>query len=468
MIFNSFGFFLFIIVLFVIYWATKDEYKKYIILIFNIFFYLGFGIKSLFILLLMILISFYSGMLIDKNRRYTKYAIAVCLIPLLLYKYLDFSLSIFKSFYYFESTSLNIIAPIGISFYTFEIISYLVDISRFKSKPEKSLINYTCYISFFGTISSGPIERPDMFIPQINKPKPFNEAKAVTGIQLFIFGLFKKIVVADNLSYYVNKIFNSIEEYSGFSLLFATVLFAFCIYCDFSGYSDMAKGVANTLNIDISTNFKAPYLSKSIKEFWSRWHISLSSWLRDYIYIPLGGNRVSKFKHYINLIITFSISGLWHGASFNYLIWGLLNGVYLVIEDIFKLNKKRSNIFLNVLSVTLVFTFISLSWIFFRANNTSDAIYCITNMFNNIINFRTYIISGLYSFDLNPLLFIQRLLIYLIPIIIADILIYNNRDPFIWINQQNIVIRYLIYILFIFMILFFHFTGETNFIYFKF
>ena len=230
----------------------------------------------------------------------------------------------------------------------------------------------------------------------------------------------------------------------------------------------MAKGVANTLNIDISTNFKAPYLSKSIKEFWSRWHISLSSWLRDYIYIPLGGNRVSKFKHYINLIITFSISGLWHGASFNYLIWGLLNGVYLVIEDIFKLNKKRSNIFLNVLSVTLVFTFISLSWIFFRANNTSDAIYCITNMFNNIINFRTYIISGLYSFDLNPLLFIQRLLIYLIPIIIVDILIYNNRDPFIWINQQNIVIRYLIYILFIFMILFFHFTGETNFIYFKF
>ncbi|MGS0525486.1 MBOAT family O-acyltransferase [Zobellia nedashkovskayae] len=256
--------------------------------------------------------------------------------------------------------SLRIILPVGISFYTFQTLSYSIDVYKRKLKPSQDIIVFFTFVSFFPQLVAGPIERATNLLPQFTSKRKFTHATLSHGFKLMIWGFFLKVVVADRASIYVNAVYNNIESHEGLSFLAATFLFAFQIYGDFAGYSLIAIGTAKLFGFDLMTNFNRPYFSSSVSEFWTRWHISLSTWFRDYLYIPLGGNRATKPRWLFNLFITFLVSGLWHGANWTFVVWGALNGVYLIFEVLlFKQRKK------NVLNIITTFILINFAWIFF-------------------------------------------------------------------------------------------------------
>ncbi|WP_405410906.1 MBOAT family O-acyltransferase [Maribacter sp. Asnod1-A12] len=281
--------------------------------------------------------------------------------------------------------NFDLLLPVGISFYTFQAVGYTIDVYRGDIKSEKHFGIYSLFVSFFPQLVAGPIERAVNLLPQFKEVKVFNYQQAADGIRLMIWGFFMKIVVADRLAIYVNSVYVVPENHSSITLLVATIFFAFQIYCDFAGYSNIAIGCAKIMGFDLMTNFKRPYFAQSCAEFWSRWHISLSTWFKDYVYIPLGGNRVGTIKNYRNLLITFLVSGLWHGANWTYVIWGGLNGLYQVIYKILGISPKRkkTNVSINLVyigNLLLTFVLISFSWIFFRANTLSDALIVIERM----------------------------------------------------------------------------------------
>ncbi len=271
---------------------------------------------------------------------------------------------------------LDFILPIGLSFHTFQAMSYTIEVYRGNYKAERHLGIYALYVMFYPQMVAGPIERPQHILPQLHKVIRFDDKKFVTGLFFILLGLFKKVVIADRLGLFVDPIFSDTHGHSALELLTATYFFAFQIYCDFSGYSDIAVGAALTLGIDLMQNFNMPYLSKNIAEFWKRWHISLSTWFRDYVYIPLGGNRKNVFITCVNLMLVFLLSGLWHGANWKFLIWGGIHGFLLIVYRILK----RYNFELKgftFLKWLITFNLVCLAWIFFRANNVSDAFYVI-------------------------------------------------------------------------------------------
>ncbi|MFS4491334.1 MBOAT family O-acyltransferase [Maribacter sp. 2308TA10-17] len=278
-----------------------------------------------------------------------------------------------------ELPRFDYLLPVGISFYTFQAIGYTIDVYRGEIKHEKHFGVYALFVSFFPQLVAGPIERAKNLLPQFKTFKKFDYEKAVMGIKLMVWGFFMKLVVADRLAIYVNSVYGNVDHHSSITLLTATVFFAIQIYCDFAGYSNIAIGCAKIMGFDLMTNFRRPYFAQSCAEFWQRWHISLSTWFRDYIYIPLGGNRVSKKRNYVNLMVTFLISGLWHGANWTYIIWGGLNGLYQITFKILRFSpskkriKQRSSItyFFNIF---LTFVLICFSWIFFRADSFYQAL----------------------------------------------------------------------------------------------
>ncbi len=306
------------------------------------------------------------------------------------------------------------------------------------------------FISFFSQIVSGPIGRAASLLPQINGEHIFNYEKVTYGLKQIGWGVFKKFAIANTLSIYVDKIFNDVYNYKGFSLIVASLFFTFQIYCDFSGYSDIAIGLAKLLDIDLMTNFKSPYFSSSIKEFWSRWHISLSTWLRDYIYIPLGGNRCSKFRNKINLIITFLISGLWHGANWTFIFWGGIHGIAQVIENLFTKGKKHVNENKDIkwfIKVILVILFCNVAWIFFRANSIGDVKYIFSNMFKGIENPTLYIMNGQLDLQLDKI----QILILFISIVFLGIFDFMSlkKDVISSIGNMSLILRWTIYLLLI-------------------
>jgi len=277
---------------------------------------------------------------------------------------------------------LSIILPIGLSFYTFQAMSYTIEVYRGNQKAERHFGIFSLYIMFYPLLLAGPIERPYNLLPQLRIKQDFEYTRVVEGLRLMLWGLFKKLVIADRLAIYVNAVYNNYEAHNGTTLILASIFFTFQIYCDFSGYSDMAIGAAKVMGIKLMNNFNRPYFSRSMSEFWKRWHISLSSWFRDYVYITLGGNRVSIPRWYLNLFIVFLISGLWHGANWTYVIWGALNGFYLIFAIISQgfRNKAKRLVGLdklpwlnNLLEVMITFALSSFAWIFFRANHVTDA-----------------------------------------------------------------------------------------------
>ncbi len=405
MLFNSWQFGLFFPIVFAIYWGLPEKFRWAVILVSSYYFYMSWNVKYVILILFTTIISYLAALLIERyreNNSVKKFILAftliACLGVLFIFKYYNFVLESFASFMSLfaiklHPATLNLLLPVGISFYTFQTLGYVIDVYRGETKPEKNLGIYAAFISFFPQLVAGPIERTNNLLPQIKAKHVFNYDQAAYGIKLMTWGFFKKLAIADVLAQYVDKTYSNLTGAASFDLCLAIFFFAIQIYCDFSGYSDIARGCAKMMGINLMENFKSPYFSASIKEFWSRWHISLSTWFRDYVYIPLGGNRVNKFRHCINLLITFIISGLWHGANWTFVIWGFIHGLAQVIENFLTRPKNLSGIKWLV-RVIITFIFVSLAWVFFRAENFNDAIYIFTHMFNGILEPAKFFITN--------------------------------------------------------------------------
>jgi len=404
MLFTSITFAFFLPLIFLLYWAVPARFRYIALFIADIIFYMYGG--PVFILLLgaVAFVTYIAGRFIEDKKtlsagtkKYVAAAVVIVLGILAFFKYANFFLDTLAGIcsllsISFAPSTLKLAMPIGISFYSFTAIGYVVDVYRGKISAEKNFIKYMAFVAFFPTVMSGPINRAEDILPSINEPADFDYEEAVLGLRQMLWGFFKKLIVADTLARYSDMIFDNVQFYFGLTLITATVFYTFQIYCDFSGYSDIAMGTARLLGIHCMDNFKSPYYSRSDKEFWTRWHISLSSWFRDYVYIPLGGSRVSEIRHYVNLMLTMLLSGLWHGADWSFVIWGGLHGLYQVIEDFCHkhLSKKENrgkkerdivrSVPWNIGHGILTFAMVSFAWSFFRANNTKDAIYIATHM----------------------------------------------------------------------------------------
>lgn len=482
MVFNSVGFLIFFILVVSIYFLLAYKFRWLFLLASSCIFYMAWKPVYIFLILFSSAINYAMSLKINaakdeiQKRNYLIISLSISLGILFIFKYLTlvndtiFSLcSLVKINYPFET--LNIILPMGISFYTFQTLSYTIDVYNGKIKPEKAFLKLLLFITFFPQLVAGPIERFDRLMPQLLKKRKFNIKRAINGVQIMLIGYFKKVVIADRLAIAVNTVYNRPQNYSGLYLFIATILFTFQIYCDFCGYSEIAIGCAKVFGIELMDNFNRPYLSKSIKEFWRRWHISLSAWLKDYIYIPLGGSRKGNIKKYINLIITFLASGLWHGANWTFVIWGLLHGLYQVIGEItFNFRQMiKTSIKLKVLQVITTFSLVSFAWIFFRANTVSDAFYIITNLFNDITKWFTirYVYGVVTSMGLTLFEFIIAFISILILIIYE--LLSIKMPLYKKINSSNVILKTIFYSALVIVILTMGvYHSESQFIYFQF
>jgi D-alanyl-lipoteichoic acid acyltransferase DltB (MBOAT superfamily) len=374
--------------------------------------------------------------------------IFICVSSLFYFKYFNFINESFRKLFSafnldYKIGDLNFILPVGISFFTFKIMSYSIDTYRGEIKGKISLPDFSLYVSFFPQILAGPIERAVNLIPQFKKDVSFEYPRVREGLLLFSWGLFKKVVVADRVALVVNNIYSNPSQFQGIPLLVATVLFSYQIYCDFSGYSDMAIGAAKILGYDSMINFKRPYFATNVVEFWRRWHISLSTWFRDYLYIPLGGNRVSLKKWSINILIVFLVSGLWHGAYWTFVVWGGLHGIYLITYRLSKNFKDRfscytipaNSSFLNrVLKIGTTYFLVTFAWIFFRANTLSDAQYICLNLLTGTGKFLLRIHDTGYVRSIIGQLGVtqEELIIVIISISILEAIELAQENPNIW------------------------------------
>lgn len=319
------------------------------------------------------------------TKKYYGVGIVLLVLSLAVFKYTNFFCESFALILGNDFVAISLILPLGISFYTFSAISYIVDVSRRKTKP-KSLKTVALYLSFFPKFTSGPIQKSQDFFEQIEKKRDIGWNTFSLGIQIFVFGLFKKIVLADRLSVFVNQVYETPMVFGSLTVLLATIAYSMQIYFDFSGYSDMAIGIANILGVKLPRNFNLPYLSRNVTEFWKRWHITLSAWLQEYVYFSLGGNRKGKHRTYINLMAVMIIGGIWHGANWTYIFWGLLHGMSLIFHklwmDVTQSDKKRNSSIGKIVSTFLTFLFITLCWIFFRATSIPHALTIIQRLFS--------------------------------------------------------------------------------------
>lgn len=395
MLFNSFEFLFFFLLVTILYFVFKPKYRWTILLVASCYFYMSFIPVYILILFFLILLDFYAAKIIEdetqesRKKLWLKLSLIGNLGILAIFKYYNFlndNLCVLLQITQIKNPIpyLNIILPIGLSFHTFQSMSYTVDVYRGRVKAERHLGIYALFVMFYPQLVAGPIERATSLLQQLKKnDNKLNYDDVVTGFSLMMWGLFKKVVVADSTAIYVDSIYNNAAINHGITNIIATWLFAFQIYCDFSGYSDIAIGAGRVMGYRMMTNFTIPYFSKSITEFWRRWHISLSSWLRDYLYIALGGNRISKVRTYMNLFATMLLGGLWHGASWNFVIWGALNGMYLSVEKLLNFNFDRSkkNILVKSIYIFITFNLICLTWVFFRADTFNNAITILKNIF---------------------------------------------------------------------------------------
>ncbi len=382
LLFNN-GFFVFFFAVFIsLYYFLRNNYaaRKYLFCFFSLyFFYKASGFFVVFVILSAIVDYFLSNAIFRQSDIRKKKFLLICSIVfnlgvLFYFKYTNFFVATCNDLLKTHFNPLNILLPVGISFYTFENLSYTIDVYRGKFIPVRKFTDYLLFLSFFPKLVMGPIVRASDFIPQINKPYQLSENDFAKGFYLILSGMFKKLIISDFITQnFVNYIFDDPSRYTGLECLFAVYGYAVVIYCDFSGYSDVAIGIAKWLGFSIPINFKSPYQSKNIAEFWRRWHISLSSWLRDYLYIPLGGNRKGMVRTYINLMVTMLLGGLWHGASWNFIVWGGLHGLALAFHKIWKQKTEKlflpiaNSSFINSLSVLITFHFVCLGWIFFKS-----------------------------------------------------------------------------------------------------
>ncbi|WP_278020212.1 MBOAT family O-acyltransferase [Flavobacterium ginsengisoli] len=406
MLFNSFNFVIFLPIVFFLYWVIVNKTLKFqnlLLLVSSYFFYACWDWRFLFLLVFSTMLDYFSGIKISESKslKVRKFwfwlSISINLGFLGFFKYYNFFVESFaEGLANFglkvNPLTLDILSPVGISFYTFHGLSYVIDIYKDRIKAEKNLIDYSLFVSFFPLLVAGPIERATHLLPQIKKKRSFDYSKAVDGLRQILWGLFKKIVIADQCAQYATDIFNHSSEYSGSTLVLGAVFFAFQIYGDFSGYSDIAIGTARLFGIDLLRNFAFPYFSRDIAEFWRRWHISLSTWFRDYLYIPLGGSKGGTWMKIRNTFIIFLVSGFWHGANWTFIVWGLLHALYIMPSIIFNTNRKNLDIVAQgrfipngkeILQMIMTFCLTVFAWIFFRADSLKHAVSYISKIFSS-------------------------------------------------------------------------------------
>jgi D-alanyl-lipoteichoic acid acyltransferase DltB (MBOAT superfamily) len=444
--------------------------------------------RPAYIILILIstLIDYYCGLGMGRtsNKKKRKLFLITSLCSnlglLFIFKYLNFFGWTVKYFLGYTQAQcaapiLDILLPVGISFYTFQTLSYTIDVYRRDRKPEKRLGIFALYVSFFPQLVAGPIERSTRLIPQFDNHVKFDYDRVASGLKLMLWGMFKKVVIADNLAQFVDPVYSNASDYTGPSFVIATVFFAFQIYCDFSGYTDIAIGSARVLGFDLMKNFDRPYAAGSVTEFWRRWHISLSTWFRDYLYIPLGGNRVSPSRNYINLFIVFVLCGFWHGANWTFVIWGVLHGLYLMTEKftanfrasiVKKLSLDKMQPLLKFTRVLITFVLVCFAWIFFRAQNLSDAWFIVTHLFNgwssvfNGHNLQPVLILGSYKFFATALI--------LIGVLEMVHLLQSKGSVIKKLNTKPIWLRWSVYYILIISIMLLGNFNSQEFIYFQF
>ncbi len=394
MLFNSFTFLIFFPVVATIYFVLPHRLRWAWLLAASCYFYMAFIPVYILILFFTIAIDYVAGIMIEnaagtRRKLYLTTSIIANVGVLGVFKYFNFfsanARAIAEVFHWpYNFGPLNIILPIGLSFHTFQAMSYTIEVYRGHQKAERHLGIYALYVMFFPQLVAGPIERPQNLLHQFYEEHFLDYERVSNGIRRMAIGLFMKVVIADRLARYVNVVYNDVSSFHGLTLVIATVFFAFQIYCDFAGYSLMAIGAAEVMGFKLMMNFDRPYLSRSISEFWSRWHISLSTWFRDYVYIPLGGNRVNRARWYYNLLVTFLLSGFWHGANWTFVIWGGLNGLYLIIslvtaearaKLVHAIGLDSAPRLHAVMKVAITFALACIAWVFFRANSLADAMH---------------------------------------------------------------------------------------------
>jgi alginate O-acetyltransferase complex protein AlgI len=484
MLFNSFHFLVFFPIVVGLYYALPQKFRWILLLIASYYFYMSWKAEYIILIVASTLVDFGAGLAIEnadskkRKKLWLFLSLFVNLGLLFTFKYWDFfnesirdTLNLFSI--QFDPSTLKLLLPVGISFYTFQTLSYTIDIYYGKIKPIKHLGIFATYVSFFPQLVAGPIERAKHLIPQFYNKVVFEYERVKNGLLLMLWGFFVKIVIADRLAILVNTVYkhddshNYLLDHTGASLFIASFFFMFQLYLDFSAYSNIAIGAARVLGFDLRSNFRRPYWATSISDFWHRWHISLSTWFRDYVYIPLGGNKRGVKRHLINLLITFVLSGVWHGASWNFVLWGLLNGIFLIAQvfiDRRKTSTKPKTSFLKrLLQSGVVMLLWGGSLIFFRAQTFDDAIYVFQN-----ISLTGW--DNLYELGLTVSEF--KFVFYcLVSIYILDY-IQEKKDLYKFLASRNIVIRFAVYITAILMIIYLGAYGEevsdNQFLYFQF
>jgi alginate O-acetyltransferase complex protein AlgI len=478
-LFNSFEFLLFLPIVFILYWFVfnkKLNTQNGLILVASYFFYGWWSWKFMGLLMLSTAVDYAYGFgVASPNRKKAKLFLWLSIINNLgilgLFKYYNFFAVQFQNGFellgiYTNPVLLQVALPIGISFYTFHGMSYVFDIYRGNQKPVRNFVDYAVFVSFFPLLVAGPIERANHLLPQVQKPRTFNYTQAVEGCRLILWGMFKKVVIADSLAGIVDSIFSNYQELNGVTLIIGAISFSFQIYGDFSGYSDIALGTAKLFGFELLSNFKFPYFSRDVSEFWRRWHISLSSWFRDYLYIPLGGSKNGKYKAVRNTFIIFLVSGFWHGASWNFIAWGfihacgflpllLLNRNRNFVTNVVAQDRKLPNM-KELLQMSTTFIFVTFAWIFFRAEGMQMALGYIKHIGVSIVD------------NPNQLLTLPKgksAIVYIIPLVLGDW--YLRRDERVLSVFKNKVLRKAIYAIILFIII--CLIGEKQtFIYFQF
>lgn len=494
MLFNSVSFLIFFPIVVLIYFIVPKKLRYIWLLISSYYFYMSWNAKYALLILFSTVTTWVLSLAINKagKKSVKKLALAVCIIAnlafLFTYKYLNFFIAsantVLGSFgLQIIDLQFDLLLPVGISFYTFQALGYIIDVYRKDIVPEKNPLRYALFVSFFPQLVAGPIERSKNLLSQmqnIEKLKLWNYSNITQGLSTMVWGMFIKMVIADRVAILVNTVFNDYYMLGSFGLIAGAVGFALQIYCDFMGYSTIAVGAAKVMGFNIMENFNTPYLSRSVSEFWRRWHISLSTWFRDYVYIPLGGSRCSKPRKYFNLLVTFAVSGLWHGANWTFLVWGLINGVFQVIADITLPFRKKLNRVLNTKTASFsyklwqtVFTFICIdfAWIFFRADTIAIALEYCKRLFTKWDPWSLFT-GELYTLGLDRFEF-NVLIVAVVVLIAFDFIRYFKKQSFSeFLGQQCLWFRWAMLICLILSCIVYGIYGvqfdSSQFIYFQF
>jgi alginate O-acetyltransferase complex protein AlgI len=456
--FNSIQFLIFLPLVVLIYYLIPQRFRWILLLLASYYFYMCWKAEYIFLILTSTVLDYGCGLKMGHLE-----SLVVNLGLLFTFKYANFALeTINRAFYKFDMTQrveyLNVLLPVGISFYTFQTLSYSIEVFYGKIKPEKHLGYFALYVAFFPQLVAGPIERFDRLGPQFRIRQMFSYDNISNGLRLILYGLFIKMVIADNLAIYADRVYEDPGSLNSADILTGLLFYSFQIYSDFYGYSLIAIGSARLLGIRIMDNFRTPYLSRSIGEFWQRWHISLSTWFRDYLYLPLGGNRVKRTRWVFNIIVVFTISGFWHGANWTFIIWGFIFGLVYLVENILpftgKIRAKDPFKPKHLALVPITFLITTTAWIFFRSENLEKVVLIFKSLFRNIHQTDPLQVSGFVW-------------IFLFFFLVLDLLLYNTRFDT-WLANRNFIIRWAIYIGLIVAIIFYAGMKDIPFIYFQF